>query len=158
MKLAAIIMAVIIFILLGILIFVQPAKGPAAPVSPSPSSAAQPAVSSDGHLKITFPLPHDLISDPVAITGTVTGGGWFFEGSFPIKILDGHGVIVGNGIAQAQGDWMSTGTVPFAATIRFGASCFGPTTILFAKDNPSGLPQNVGELRVPIVFPSLPCG
>lgn len=135
--------AVIIVVLLGVLIFVKPVRGPAAATSP------------DGHVVVTLPLLNASVSSPIAVSGTVTGGGWFFEAVFPIRILDGDGTVIGQGQAQAGGavgDWMATGTVPFAANISFTAPKYATGTIVFAKDDPSGLPQNAGELSVPVRF------
>ena len=138
LKVIVIIFAVVIVVLVGLLIFAKPVQGP----------TVQGVV-------VTTPSAGGLISSPVAITGSVTGGGWFFEAVFPVKVLDGDGTVLGQGQAQATGtpgDWMSTGTVPFAANIAFSAPKYATGTILFEKDNPSGLPQNAGELRLPVRF------
>ncbi len=141
LKVFVIIFAVVIVVLFGLLILVKPAQGPTVP-----------ATSSDGHLVVTAPLQDVVVSSPLAISGTVTGGGWFFEAVFPVKVLDGDGTVLGEGQAQAQSDWMTTGTVPFAASIAFSAPKYATGTILFAKDNPSGMPQNAGELRLLVRF------
>ena len=80
------------------------------------------------------------------------GGGWFFEASFPVKVVDADGIVLGQGQAQAQGDWMSTGTVPFVASISFATPYSATGTIVLAKDNPSGMLQNDLPLRVPVAF------
>ena len=145
MKALVIAFAAIIAILLGVLLLVPSPKG-------QPSSAVAPTLSPDGHLEIDVPRADDLALSPVAVEGKVTGGGWFFEASFPIKVLDGDGRILGSGTAQALSDWMSTGTVPFAASIHFTAPHFATGTILFQNDNPSGLPANQKSLSVPVRF------
>ena len=144
LKVVVAILAVVVVLLLGILIVVQPAKGPTISIIP--------AVSADGHLRVTAPRVDDLVTSPVAVAGSVTGDGWYFEATFPVKILDGDGTVLGSGPAQAQSDWMTTGTVPFAASVSFAAPKYAIGTIVFAKDNPSGLPQNAGELRLPVRF------
>ncbi len=141
--------AVIIVLLVGILVVVQPAKGPTV------ARQAPPAVSADGHVAVASPLPNDLLSSPVDVRGTVTGGGWFFEASFPARVLDGDGALLGAGSVKPVGDpsqWMSTGTVPFAAAISFTAPKYATGTVVLSKDNPSGLSQNAGELRIPVRF------
>lgn len=140
--------AVVIVVLLGVLIFVKPAQGPTAPAAVN----AEPAVSPDGHVVVTAPLSDTVVSSPVAIAGTATGGGWFFEASFPVKVLDGDGAVLGQGQAQAQSDWTSTGTIPFVASITFRTPKYATGAIVFAKDNPSGLPENAQELSVPVRF------
>lgn len=162
MKKIVIAFAVIIIVLLGVLIFV-PAKAPQAPngggvgVGNAGTPVPVSATSADGRLKVdTFNIESKPITSPIAITGTVTGGGWFFEGSFPVKVLDGDGKVLGQGIAQAipPESWMTTGTVQFAAAVTFYAPHFATGTIVFSKDNPSGLPQNDMSLAVPVTFAS----
>lgn len=133
LKIIAIALGLIAVVLIGVLIFVKPAKGPTIPPA---------LISDDGHLAISLPIAGSQISSPVAIEGTVINGGWFFEGSFPIQILDGNGTVIGKGLAQALSDWTSTGTVPFAASITFTAPSSASGTIVFSADNPSGLPAN----------------
>ena len=135
-------------ILLGVLFFVNPARGPE--TGPEPVAT----VSSDGHLMITSPMPNATIASPVAVTGIVTGGGWFFEGTFPIKILAADGTVLGQGMAKAYGDWMFTGSVPFAASITFVGAKSSTGTILFAKDNPSGLAANAESFSLPVTLVS----
>lgn len=97
------------------------------------------------------PLVGSTISSPVEIEGEARGN-WYFEASFPIKIVDDKGKQLGIGIAQAQGEWMTTEYVPFKAVINFVNPGSGKGEIVLEKDNPSGLPQNADELRMPIVF------
>jgi hypothetical protein len=146
LKILVIAFGVIIVVLLGVLLFVSPVQGPTLPLNAtsSPPTASGP--------KVTLPGTNDIITSPVSVVGTVTGGGWFFEASFPVKVLDGDGTILGQSPAQAGSEWMTTGTVPFAAHITFKAPKYATGTILLEKDNPSGLPQNAGEFRVPVRF------
>jgi hypothetical protein len=142
----AIVLGVIIIVLLGVLFFYNPAKAP--PIASVPA----PVVSADGHLSVSSLHANDVVTSPLTVTGTVTGGGWFFEGSFPIKIVDGDGATIGTGVAQAQADWMSTSSVPFTAIISFTAAHRATGTVLFSKDNPSGLSQNDASLAIPVRF------
>lgn len=103
-------------------------------------------------IKVFSPSYKSSIKTPVTITGEARGN-WFFEASFPIEIKDNNGKVIGNGIAQAIGEWMTEDFVPFEAEIEFTSP--GPNqsgTIVLHKDNPSGLPQNDDSLSVPIVF------
>ena len=106
------------------------------------------------HLNIR---PGDKISSPLKITGE-SGGGWFFEGSFPINLVDWDGKIIATGIAKTTADWMTTKFVPFEAELTFTvpANVSGQSTnkgtIIFKKDNPSGLPQNDAAYELPITF------
>jgi hypothetical protein len=155
MKKIVIVLGVVVLVLLAAVLFI-PAKQSKAPEnqnpSPTPTPGIQPAVSSDGRVSVSSPIPNARVSSPLGVQGAVTGGGWFFEAVFPIKILDGDGTVLGQGLAQALGEWMTTGTVPFAANIPFTAPKYATGTILIEKDNPSGIPENAGELRIPIQF------
>lgn len=158
MKKLIIIFAGIIAVLLGILIFVPGPKNIQIPVNTPPSDIVQPTVSPDGKVSVSLPQTNGKVVSPVTVLGTVTGGGWYFEASFPITVLDGDGTVLGRAPAQAQGDWMTTGTVPFVATITFSNPKYVTGTILLEKDNPSGLPQNAGEFMVPVRFGSASAG
>ena len=104
LKALAIIFAVIIVVLLGVLIFYNPAKAPGSPTSPLVT-----LVSSDGALMIpTSSLENNkLITSPFSLTGTVTGGGWFFEATFPVTLLDANGNVIASTTARAATDWTS---------------------------------------------------
>jgi len=56
------------------------------------------------------------------------------------------------GIAQAEGEWMTTEFVPFKATLNFEKPSVKTGKLILKKDNPSGLSQNDDELVVPIKF------
>jgi hypothetical protein len=139
MKKLAIVLAVIIVALLAILIF-YPAKGPTAP--------------GNNPVIVNEPLVGALIGSPVTVQGTVTGGGWFFEASFPVKVLDSTGRVIGQSPAQAQPAeaWMSTGTVAFTALVTFTAPKTATGSIVLSKDNPSGLPANDQSFSIPVRF------
>ncbi len=153
LKTLAIVFAVIIIVLLGVLFFYNPAKAPQLPPdNVSGAKILQPTMSADGHVGVTAPQAGALITSPVTIIGTVTGGGWFFEASFPVKVLDGDGTVLGTGIAHAQVDWTSTSSVPFTAIAQFAAPYGATGTVVLSKDNPSGLPQNAASLSIPVRF------
>ncbi len=103
---------------------------------------------------LTSPTPLSKISSPVTLTGMARGY-WFFEASFPVSIVNWDGLIIGEGIATADGEWMTEDFVPFTATINF---TFDPATpynrgaIILRKDNPSGLPENDNALEIPVTF------
>ncbi|MCJ7786739.1 GerMN domain-containing protein, partial [Patescibacteria group bacterium] len=77
---------------------------------------------------------------------------WFFEASFPIKLVDEKGNELGIAIAQAQSDWMTEDFVPFEAELHFELPVTEKGTLILEKDNPSGLLENADELRIPVKF------
>lgn len=102
-------------------------------------------------IRVTSPLPEAVIKNPVMITGEARGR-WFFEASFPITIVGDNGMILGSGVAQATGDWMTDDFVPFEATINISESPVLSGSIILSRDNPSGLPENDAKILIPIRF------
>ncbi|MBI4948317.1 GerMN domain-containing protein [Candidatus Berkelbacteria bacterium] len=102
-------------------------------------------------VKVTSPRSSAKISSPVSITGEARGS-WFFEASFPIKIVDEQGKVIGSGIATATSDWMTSNFVPFTANISFTAPATTYGAIILERDNPSGLAINDDSVRVFVRF------
>ncbi len=105
-------------------------------------------------IMVESPKRDTVVSSPITITGEARGY-WFFEASFPITIVNWNGLIIGEGIATADGEWMTEDFVPFSATITYTLPADTPYrrgAIIFKKDNPSGLPENDNALEIPIQF------
>jgi hypothetical protein len=102
-------------------------------------------------ISVSSPTPNAQIKSPLTISGQARGG-WFFEGSFPIRIVDAFGNILAHGSAQAKGDWQTSAFVPFSATLTFEKSTATEGELILEKDNPSGLPQNNDALHIPVSF------
>src|SRR3989344_3351533 len=102
-------------------------------------------------IRVINPRPNQTISSPLVLEGEARGT-WFFEASFPIKLLDGNGKEITYTIAQAQGEWMTEEFVPFLATLEFTIPDTDTGTLIFEKDNPSGLPEHADALRMPVSF------
>ena len=108
-------------------------------------------------MKVLSPVANAVVTSPLALTGEA--GGWYFEGSFPVELVDAAGNILAQGPAQATGDWMTVNFVPFTALLTFT----NPYTvgdpeseklgkIILRKDNPSGLLKNDDFLEIPVRF------
>ncbi len=111
----------------------------------------------DERIEVEFPQANDTISNPVIITGKARGG-WFFEATFPIDIVNWNGLIVGEGFAQAQGEWMTEEFVPFEATVSYDIDPQTPYShgwIILNRHNASGLPEHAAAIEIPVVFESL---
>lgn len=104
-------------------------------------------------IQATSPQPNENISSPLMVGGEARGN-WYFEASFPIEVQDANGKVIGQGYAQAQGEWTTEDFVPFESIeITFPAQPAGSMgKIILRKDNPSGLPEHDDYLEVPIVF------
>jgi hypothetical protein len=102
-------------------------------------------------VKVLSPLPNATVASPLLVRGEARGN-WYFEASFPVRLLDASGREIATGIATAQGDWMTTEFVPFEARLTFAAPPTSSGTLVLERSNPSGLPQNAGDVRVPVRF------
>ncbi len=102
-------------------------------------------------IRLETPEPGATTGSSFAVSGQARGP-WYFEASFPVRILDEDGNTLATAVAQAQSDWMTEGFVPFTAQVTVPSSYHGTATIVLAKDNPSGLPDNDASLSVPITI------
>jgi len=100
-------------------------------------------------IKIDNPRPNAVVGNTIEISGQARGS-WFFEASFPIKLIDEKGNVLATTIATAKSDWMTEDFVPFEAKIEFTKPGIKKANLMLLKDNPSGLPENDDFLRVPI--------
>ncbi len=121
----------------------QPADDEADPQSIVPQK--------DDLIRVTSMKNNQVVDGSFTVTGEARGT-WYFEASFPVRIEDAGGKVLAQGPAQAQGEWMTEDYVPFSITLNFVKPESGNGFIVFEKDNPSGLPENANELRVPIQF------
>ncbi|AKM84615.1 TPA: hypothetical protein DHW58_02630 [Patescibacteria group bacterium] len=113
---------------------------------------AQPNEQSLISVQVDQPAPNATVVSPLAVSGQAVGG-WYFEASFPVELLNSSNQVIATTTAQAQSDWMTTNLVPFTATLTFPAQTTGSSgTLVLRKDNPSGEPQNDDSFSVPIVF------
>ena len=102
------------------------------------------------YITLDSPLPGETISSPLTIKGKARGA-WFFEGDFPVILLDGQGKKVAESYVTAQGEWMTKNFVEFEGTIDFKTTYSGTRgALVLKKDNPTGLPQFDDSLEIPI--------
>lgn len=99
---------------------------------------------------VTTPQPNAKVEKTFIVAGSAPGQ-WFFEGSFPMKVIDKNGNVILNSYAEAQGDWMTTNLVTFVATAST-TGYVGPATLVLLRDNPSGLPENDDSVEVSIII------
>lgn len=102
-------------------------------------------------IHVFSPKVNEVVKSPLVITGEARGN-WYFEASFPVRLLDANGNELAITPAQAKGDWMTTNFVPFEATLIFPQPTTATGVLVLEKDNPSGLPENDAEVRIPIKF------
>lgn len=102
-------------------------------------------------IRVESPAPYTSVKSPLTVRGEARGF-WFFEASFPVKLLDGNGKEIAVGIAQAQSEWMTKEFVPFIALLEFSSPKTEEGMLVLEKDNPSGLPEHADVFRFPVRF------
>lgn len=129
------------------------------PAAPAVPADVQATIDAQADMIVVESLaPGSVVTDGVVVTGKARGN-WFFEASFPVAVVNWDGLIIAQGVATAEADWMTTEFVPFTTTLNF-ESPYKPGdpefmnrgAVIFQKDNPSGLPENDGALEIPVTF------
>ncbi len=104
-------------------------------------------------IRVDAPLPESVVSSPLVIRGAARGN-WFFEASFPVVLTDWDGRIIAEGVAQAEGEWMTADYVPFMAQLTFvpDTRVSDRGALILQKSNPSGLPEHDDALEFTVYF------
>lgn len=120
-------------------------------IAPSNGTTSTTTETSSPLVRLVAPRPNSEIESPLVVAGEARGN-WYFEASFPVRLLDGNGKEISVTPAQAKGDWMTTNFVPFRAELIFVPPTTKEGTLVLQKDNPSGLPEYADEVRIPVRF------
>lgn len=153
MKKRIVLLVILIPIALVLWFIVKQASVPVVQVSTGDPLTPEPApATKDDMIVVESPLPRATVSSPILIKGKARGN-WYFEGSFPITLTNWDGLIIAEGYATAQGEWMTTQYVPFTASLSYTLPPETPYRrgfLILHKDNPSGEPQfdNAIEIEV----------
>jgi glucose/arabinose dehydrogenase len=102
-------------------------------------------------IRVESPKKNEIVKSPLVIRGEARGK-WFFEASFPVKLLDGDGTLLAGGVAEAEAEWMTENLVPFRAELSFASPRGGRGKIVLMRDNPSGLPDGDQSLEIEVRF------
>lgn len=102
-------------------------------------------------IKLESPKANQLISSPLTVTGTARGT-WYFEASFPVRLLDANNQELAVRPAQAQGEWMTEDFVPFSVMLTFANPSTATGKLILQKDNPSGDPARDEQIEIPVRF------
>lgn len=100
---------------------------------------------------IDSPVAGEVIKSPLKITGKARGP-WYFEASFPVRLVDAAGKEIAIAVAQAKGEWMTENFVEFEVVMPFSNAETDTGKLIFEKDNPSGLPQFADSFTLPVRF------
>jgi len=102
-------------------------------------------------IRVSLPQPGRLLFSPGLVAGEARGS-WYFEASFPVKLIDANGLVLVETYAQAQSDWMTEEFVPFKSRLEFKKPATETGTLILKNDNPSGDPARDKEIRIPVRF------
>jgi hypothetical protein len=93
----------------------------------------------------------DRVLSPLIIAGEARL--WYFEASFPVKLMDQNNRTLVETYASADGDWMTEDWVPFTSELIFTPPPAGTRgKLILMKDNPSGLPEHDDRVEIPVMF------
>lgn len=106
----------------------------------------------EASVKLDSPKENESVKNPVRISGQAKGT-WFFEGSFPVELIDTDGNILATSFATSTEDWMTENFIPFSAILEFTK----PTStkhvlLILKKDNPSGLKEKDESISIPLIL------
>lgn len=103
-------------------------------------------------IKVTSLKSGETVTSPLVVTGEARGT-WFFEGSFPVTLVDWDGKIIAQAPAMAVGEWMTTNYVPFTVTLNFIKPTYNSKgTLILHNDNPSDRRDLDAALEIPLKF------
>jgi hypothetical protein len=125
--------------------------GSAGGTSGGTSTSSNATTSVANKIRVSNVSTNQMLTSPFTVKGEARGS-WYSEAVFPIELLDGNGKRIILTQARADGDWMTTNFVPFSATLSFAKPKTATGTLILHNDNPSGLPENAFELRIPVRF------
>jgi hypothetical protein len=152
MKIKVIISSIIVLIIIFIFALSSCSILAPAETTSKETSIKEQDTTSD-QIKVSKPAPNQVVQSPLIIEGEALGT-WFFEATFPVKLVDANGNIVATHFAQAQGEWMTEDFVSFKAQIEFEKPATATGVLVLEKDNPSGLPENDAKIEIPVRFDS----
>jgi len=115
------------------------------------ANANQNTIPPNASIIVTLPALEQTVKSPINVEGQAKGF-WFFEASFPVRLVDLGGHELAITTVQAQDDWMTESFVPFKSEINYEAVATTAAMLIFERDNPSDLAQNLEEYRVPVIL------
>jgi len=98
------------------------------------------------------PADGQTVASPIHVNGKVSGN-WFFEGSFPVELIDANGDVIATSTAQTSGDWATTSVIDFSATLYYAkATTTERALIMLKNDDPSGDPARDRESFIQVIL------
>lgn len=96
------------------------------------------------------PTQNSVLPSTFEIQGRARGY-WFFEASFPVRLVADDGTVLINSYIMTDSEWMTEQFVPFKKTFTYENKTGAERgNLILEKDNPSGLPENADSLTIPV--------
>ena len=96
------------------------------------------------------PKSGSTVNSPLMVRGQAPGG-WFFESSLPIKLVDNQGRTIAQAAGLANGNSLTDKLVPFSTLLEFETTATSGYLII-SNDNPSGISDYSKSVSFPILF------
>lgn len=122
----------------------------ASPFSSSTQKIAQP-LTKENIISVESVTPNQIITSPLRISGKARGF-WYFEGSFPLELIDASGKRIFMKPVLADGEWLTEDFVPFDSSFTFSNTQATSGTLIFHKDNPGAGVGQGDTLKIPVRF------
>lgn len=100
-------------------------------------------------IELETPEPFQVVKSPISVSGQARGS-WFFEADFPLRVENKEGELVTSTFVTTTEEWMTEEFVSFKKDIDYEHPSAGYSYLILEKANPSGLPENSDELRIPV--------
>ncbi len=105
----------------------------------------------ENEIIVDTPKANQIVASPIELTGQARGS-WFFEANAPVKLIKENGEQIATSRIEPVGEWMTTEFVPYRGLIEFEVTATTSAILVMQNDNPSGLPENAKELRIPLTL------
>lgn len=105
----------------------------------------------DERIQVVSPMSGASVASPLLVKGSAHGS-WYFEASFPVRLVAADGTVLAEVPATALDDWMQDAFVPFEVSLVFTSGTATSGTLYLMRDNPSGLPEHDVSIAVPVLF------
>jgi len=126
--------------------------------SPAPTTTSEPppaptaVAPTDTNLaSVTTPIMGTQSKSPLIVTG-IAPNNWYFEASFPARLVDLNDQVIAEGPAQAQTDWTVQGPVAFKAELNFLVLQETHATLVLQEDMPGEDHAAPREVRIPVIL------
>lgn len=117
-----------------------------APTTPATDDTDE-CVALSAKICVRTPRADAVVTSPLVVEGEAAG--WYFEGEFPVRLVDANGADLAWASAWAQGSWMTAEAIPFKATITFAPPATATGKLVLTRSDPRGdVPAEIVEIPV----------